>query len=124
MSEAELVVVFSTAPDEATAKCIASALVEERLAACVQVVPHVHSTYRWQGAIESHAEAQLIIKSARHLFTPLCQRLRALHPYEVPELLAVPAAETWGDYASWWRQQLLPAVEPDCQAAAPSDCSA
>lgn len=83
---------LSTCPDAATARRIADALVEARLAACVNVVPGVHSTYRWQGAVERAEEVLLLIKTTHDAFPALQSRLPGLHPYELPELLAVEAA--------------------------------
>lgn len=82
---------FSTCPDAATAQRIADALVGERLAACVSVLPGVQSTWRWQGAIERSEEVLLLIKTAAAGLPALQARLVALHPYELPELLAVEA---------------------------------
>ena len=82
---------YSTCPDAATAQRIADALVGERLAACVSVLPGVRSTYRWQGAIERSDEVLLLIKTAADGLPALQARLVAMHPYELPELLAVEA---------------------------------
>lgn len=83
---------LSTCPDAATAQRIADALVEARLAACVNVLPGVRSTYRWQGAVERADEVLLLIKTTRNVFPALQSRFPELHPYELPELLAVEAA--------------------------------
>jgi periplasmic divalent cation tolerance protein len=82
---------LSTCPDAATAQRIADALVGERLAACVSLLPGVRSTYRWQGAIEHSDEVLLLIKTAAEGLPALQARLVALHPHELPELLAVEA---------------------------------
>ena len=83
---------LSTCPDIATARRIADALVDARLAACVSVLPGVHSTYRWEGAVERAEEVLLLIKTTRDALPALQARLPDLHPYELPELLAVEAA--------------------------------
>ena len=83
---------LSTCPDTATARRIADALVDARLAACVSVLPGVHSTYRWEGAVERAEEVLLLIKTTRDALPALQARLPGLHPYELPELLAVEAA--------------------------------
>ena len=83
---------LSTCPDTATAQRIADALVDARLAACVSVLPGVHSTYRWQGAVERTEEVLLLIKTTRDALDALQARLPDLHPHELPELLAVEAA--------------------------------
>ncbi len=88
----DVVVVLSTAPDARSAERLARALVDEALAACVNVVPGVRSFYRWQGALQEDAEVLLVIKSCGDRLAALTDRLRALHPYEVPEVLALPAA--------------------------------
>ena len=95
------VIVHCSCPDAETAARIARALVEERLAACVQVVPCVVSTYRWQGAVHCADEVLLLIKTTRARLDALTARLPALHPYEVPELLAVDAADGLPQYLEW-----------------------
>ena len=83
---------LSTCPDTATARRIADALVDARLAACVSVLPGLQSTYRWQGTVERAEEVLLLIKTTRDALPALQARLPGLHPYELPELLAVEAA--------------------------------
>ena len=83
---------LSTCPDAASAQRIADALIEARLAACVSVLPGLRSTYRWEGAIESADEVLLLIKTTPDAFPALQSRLPGLHPFELPELLAVEAA--------------------------------
>jgi len=97
----ELVMVWCTAPDEEAAARIARALVEERLAACVNVLPGVRSTYRWQGAVESAAEVLLVAKTAASRFDALRDRVKSLHPYELPEIVAVKVALGSADYLDW-----------------------
>ncbi|MCY2960833.1 MAG: divalent-cation tolerance protein CutA [Planctomycetota bacterium] len=96
-----VVVVFSSAPDAEVAKRIARALVERRIAACVQVLPGLHSTYRWQGAIEEASEVLLLVKTRRSRLGDLELALRQLHPYEVPECVAVEAAHVAAPYRAW-----------------------
>jgi periplasmic divalent cation tolerance protein len=84
---------LSTCPDAETAARIARALVAERLAACVNRVPGVTSTYRWQGEVHDAAEVLLLIKTTRERFDALRDRLVELHPYEVPELIALDIAD-------------------------------
>lgn len=90
-----------TCPDADTAARIARALVEEGLAACVQAIPGVVSTYRWQGALQTDAEVLLLIKTTRARWPALKARLPALHPYDVPELLAVDAVDGLPQYLAW-----------------------
>jgi len=97
----EAVVVLSTVPDEAKGREIARALVEERLAACVTVSAAVRSLYRWQGEIADETEFLLVIKTRRSLYARLEARLKALHPYTVPEILALPVAAGNEAYLKW-----------------------
>lgn len=92
---------LSTCPDAETAARIARALVEERLAACVNWLPGVNSTYRWQGEIHEDAEVLLLIKTSRERFDALRDRLVELHPYEVPELIAFEIAGGLPAYLEW-----------------------
>lgn len=94
-------VCFSTCPDAASADRIATALVEERLAACVNVLPGVRSTYRWEGAVQRDDEVLLIIKTTTDRLDTLRARLSALHPYELPELVAVEAVGGSPAYLDW-----------------------
>ncbi len=96
-----MLLVFSTVPDEATAQRIARTLVEERLAACVSVGASVRSVYRWQGEIETADEVGLTIKTAASRFADLATRLKALHPYELPEIVAVRPDTALPAYAAW-----------------------
>lgn len=96
---------LSTCPDAATAARIARTLVEERLAACVNWLSGVQSTYRWRGEINEDAEILLIIKTTRERFGALRERLVELHPYELPELVAVEIAEALPAYLDWLARQ-------------------
>ncbi len=93
--------VHCTCPGLDQAERIARALVEERLAACVGLLPGLRSVYRWQGAIESADEALLLIKTAADRLDALQARLRALHPYELPEIVAVEIAAGLPPYLDW-----------------------
>ncbi len=92
---------ITNAPDAASAETLARALVEERLAACVNMLAPCASIYRWQGAIEQASEIPLLIKTTRRRWPALEARLRELHPYDVPELIAVNPAAISAAYASW-----------------------
>ncbi|GHE31113.1 divalent-cation tolerance protein CutA [Vulcaniibacterium thermophilum] len=105
MSAPTVLLVFSTCPDAASADAIARALVGEGLAACVTRLPGARSTYRWQGAVEEAEEVQLLIKTTRPRLQALAERLRALHPYELPELVAVEAQGGWAPYLQWIAEQ-------------------
>lgn len=93
--------VFNTCPDEESAKRIATTLVAEGLAACVNVLPPMLSVYRWRGETETATEWQLIIKCRAAAYAAIEQRVRALHPYELPEVLAVPIAQGEAAYLAW-----------------------
>ena len=101
-----VVVILSTAPDLPTARTLASTLVESGLAACVNILPGVESIYRWEGKIETAAEYLLLVKTAAEHQTALLEKLSALHPYQVPEGLAFPAAAGLLPYCQWVREGL------------------
>jgi periplasmic divalent cation tolerance protein len=90
-----------TCPDRPGAEAIAQALVEERLAACVNLLPGVTSIYRWDGGVERAEEIQLLIKTTAARLPALAERLRALHPYDVPELIALEAVGGLSEYLNW-----------------------
>ena len=100
MSEQRLIV-FSTAPDQVAAERIAGALVDEGLAACVNILPGATSVYSWQGKRESEPEVVLIIKTRQGVYQNLERRLIALHPYELPEVVAVPVVGGSAGYLGW-----------------------
>ena len=97
----EVRLVFTTCPDEATARRIARTLVEERLAACGNVVPGLASIYRWRGAIEEAGECLLLLKAPTEGLGALARRLETLHPYEVPEILVLEVERGAGAYLRW-----------------------
>jgi len=102
----EALLVLTTCPDEAVAGRIARELVEGGLAACVSQMPGLRSTYRWKGRVEDEPEVLLLIKTVATRFQDLEMRLKSLHPYEVPEIIAVPIARGSLDYLSWLRTAL------------------
>jgi periplasmic divalent cation tolerance protein len=97
----DFVVVLTTFPIDKDAEAFARVLVEERLAACVNVLAPMVSTYRWNGAIERADERQLVIKTTAASVAALESRLKTLHPYEVPEFLVLPIASGSPAYLSW-----------------------
>jgi periplasmic divalent cation tolerance protein len=97
----DVLLVFCTCPDEPTGAGIAEALVVERLAACVNRVPSLTSVYLWQGKVERDTEVLLLIKTTDARFNALRERLCELHPYELPEIVAVPVAKGLPDYLQW-----------------------
>lgn len=103
--ENELVVVLCTVPDEGAAQKLAHGMVEARLAACVNALPGVKSFYRWQGKLHVDSEIQLVIKTRRGRFEELAAWLRANHPYDVPEVVAIPAERVSEEYLAWAVEQ-------------------
>lgn len=101
-------VVLCTAPDAAVAERIARALVGEGHAACVNVVPGVRSIYRWQGAVQDDAEVLLVMKTRDDRVAALVERVHALHPYDVPELIALPVEGGSARYLAWVRAECAP----------------
>lgn len=98
---ADYVLVFTTLPGDANAGAFARALVDERLAACVNLLPVMESVYRWEGQVETESERQLIIKTTRARTSELWERVRELHPYEVPEFVVVPILDGNEAYLRW-----------------------
>ncbi|WJW75285.1 divalent-cation tolerance protein CutA [Thiohalobacter sp. IOR34] len=94
-------IAFCTVPDRETAERIAMALVERRLAACVNILPGLSSVYRWQGAVQHDEELLLLIKTRGGLASRLQAAIRELHPYELPEIVAVPIVAGLPDYLHW-----------------------
>jgi periplasmic divalent cation tolerance protein len=97
----ERLVVLSTVGSAEDAERIARALVDRGLAACVNIVPGVISVFRWKGRVEAAAERLLVIKTRAQCFEALCQALVALHPYELPEVVAVPLEGGHAPYLAW-----------------------
>jgi periplasmic divalent cation tolerance protein len=97
----EHAVVLTTAGSEAEASRIAQALVERRLAACVNVVPGVASTYRWQGAVRTDPEWLLVVKTRRDRFEEVRAAIRELHSYELPEVVMLGVEEGDAAYLAW-----------------------
>lgn len=93
--------VLCTAPDSETAARLARTLIEEKLAACVNLLPGIRSIYQWQGKIEDEREVQMLIKTTADRFGELAERLDALHPYDNPEILALDVAGGALDYLRW-----------------------
>lgn len=101
-------IVLSTAGSEDEARKIAHHLVEQRLAACVNIVPQIESVYRWQGKVESGREWLLLIKTTAENFPAVRDAIRALHSYEVPECIAIAIDDGSAEYLHW----IADSVEP------------
>ena len=97
----EAVLVVTNCPDEAIADRIALTLVEQGLAACVNRLAPVRSIYRWQGSVERAIEVPLLIKTTRERYGDVEHAIRQLHPYEIPEIIALPIATGHASYLRW-----------------------
>lgn len=97
-------VVLMTTPDRETAERLATMLVEERVAACANILPGVTSVYRWEGAVERDEEILVVLKTPVGRIDMLVDRAVELHPYDVPEVLALPVTEGHGPYVQWVRE--------------------
>lgn len=104
-------IVLTTVDDRERANAMARALVEARLAACVNLVENIHSVYRWKGKIEAAEEILLVIKTSAEGLTGLKEMLRKLHPYELPELLVLPVIDGSEPYLAW----LLGAIREEAE---------
>ena len=102
--ESDVIVVLTTAGSDEQADGIASALVEEGLAACVNIVPGIRSVYNWKGAVERDREVLLVIKTAADRLEDVRRRVRELHSYELPELIALRVADGDPDVLAWIEQ--------------------
>jgi periplasmic divalent cation tolerance protein len=97
----DYVIALSTLPASAGPPRLARMLVEERLAACVNILPAMTSIYRWKGGVEQEPEHQLLMKTTRERVPALWDRLRELHPYDVPEFVVIPILDGNGAYLNW-----------------------
>jgi periplasmic divalent cation tolerance protein len=100
-NSAEAIVVMMTAASQDEASRIAEVLVSERLAACVQILPESESVYRWQGEVKREKEILLLVKTVRSRFEELESRVRAMHSYETPEIVAVAVVDISEPYLKW-----------------------
>jgi periplasmic divalent cation tolerance protein len=103
----EAVVVFTTFPDQDTARRIVRTLVEERLIACGNLVPGVESIYRWKGEVETASEVFAVLKTEQARYVALESRLKELHPYEVPECIMLRVRDGLPDYLQWVTESLV-----------------
>jgi periplasmic divalent cation tolerance protein len=104
MTESSYIIVLTTLPADGDVAEFARLLVEERLAACVSAYPEMQSFYRWQDTLESDSERQIVIKTTSDRLQALWERVRSVHPYEVPEFLVLPVIEGSDAYLNWMRE--------------------
>jgi periplasmic divalent cation tolerance protein len=102
----DAILILATTDSEESAHRIAAALVEAREAACVSVLPGIRSIYRWQGKVCDEGELLLLIKTVAGEFEAVRTRIRQLHPYQVPEVIALPMMAGDPDYVRWLREQV------------------
>ncbi len=95
------VVIFVTAANKKEAEKIASTLIEKKLAACVNIIENLHSIFRWQGKVDSTKEALLIVKTRKALMNKLIKKVKSLHSYAVPEIIALPIVSGDKKYLQW-----------------------
>ena len=104
MNDIDTLVVLVTVPSTDVGATLGRTLVEEHLAACVNVVPAVRSIYFWEGRVQDEGEALLVVKTGRERYPALQRRILDLHPYSVPEILALPVESGSPDYVAWVRE--------------------
>lgn len=104
--------VLTHLPDVASAQALATALVEARLAACVNILPAGRSVFRWQGKMETADEVPLLIKTVQSRYAALESAIRAHHPYELPEIIAIPIARGLPNYLGWIEAETAVAAIP------------
>jgi len=97
----DVIIVLTSLPDRAAAMKLAQALVARRLAACVNVLAECASVYRWKGSVENAAEVPVLIKTRAQRYAEVEAVIRELHPYELPEIVAVPAQQGFNEYLQW-----------------------
>jgi periplasmic divalent cation tolerance protein len=102
----KFIVVFITCAKRTEAKKIADALVSSRLAACVNIIPSVESIFRWEGKIDNAKEVLLVVKTRQGLFSKLVKKVKSMHSYEVPEIIALPIVCGEPSYLKWINRSL------------------
>ena len=102
----DAIVVFMTAPNREEAVRLADMLVGASLAACVQLLPEIESVYRWEGKIERQSEVLILAKTTQEKFAELEREVRAIHSYDTPEIIAVPASAISEPYKEWMRESV------------------
>jgi periplasmic divalent cation tolerance protein len=104
----EKILVMITAGSEEEGVRIAEALLEERLVACANLIGGIRSLYRWQGKVCDDSEILMLCKTVRRLFSRLSEKVKSIHSYEVPEIIALPLLEGWPPYLDWVEQETTP----------------
>lgn len=94
-------VIYCSVPNDFTANLIATTLVDESLAACVNIIPNITSVYKWDGAVQTDNELLLMIKTQKTLFKDVENRIKELHEYTTPEIIALPIVDGSQDYQNW-----------------------
>jgi periplasmic divalent cation tolerance protein len=97
----DCIVVLITVPQEEEAAKMANTLIDERLAACVNILKDIRSLYRWKGAIEDEGEVLMVVKTQERLFENLAKRVKQMHSYSVPEIIALPIVKGSDNYIQW-----------------------
>ncbi|MBI2315955.1 MAG: divalent-cation tolerance protein CutA [Betaproteobacteria bacterium] len=106
---ADTLLVLTNVPDRQTAETLAASLIGEHLAACVNILAPCRSVFRWKGAIESAEEHPMLIKTTSARYPALELAIRVAHPYELPEIIAVPVAAGFAGYLQWVAEETRPA---------------
>ena len=106
MSENKFIMIITTVNSDSAAKKIAQALIEEKLAACVNIIPSVTSIFRWEGKVSTESELILIAKSKKKLFDEIKDKILSLHPYKLPEIITVPIVDGSKEYLKWVEDEL------------------
>lgn len=107
----ETLLVLTNLPDQANADELAAALVDKKLAACVNIMAPCQSVYRWEGKIEQTTEVTLVIKTVAARYAELEQAICAAHPYDVPEIIAIPLTYGLPAYLKWVATEIMPATK-------------
>lgn len=105
-SSGKATLIYVTCPDIGMARKISIALIEEKLAACTNILPQMESHYRWKGRVHQDNEVVLIVKSAASKFSTIAERIRALHSYEIPCVLALPIEKGSPEYLNWIKSEV------------------
>lgn len=108
----DAILVITTTENQNDAEQLAQKLVEQELAACVQIIPQIHSVYRWQSKVEKASESLLLIKTTHANFDALVAAFKTLHSYQTPEIMALSATDISSDYLAWLRNSVKPFPRP------------